>query len=80
MFDYPKYVPIACAYAITAGGEKQRVSIARLLLKNPLIMIFDEATSALDSKTEANIQVRPIETRISLRIDNFFVISRSFLY
>eukprot|EP00002_Diphylleia_rotans_P022819 TRINITY_DN4484_c0_g1_i4.p1 TRINITY_DN4484_c0_g1~~TRINITY_DN4484_c0_g1_i4.p1 ORF type:complete len:792 (-),score=123.73 TRINITY_DN4484_c0_g1_i4:187-2562(-) len=39
-----------------SGGEKQRVSIARLLLKNPLIMIFDEATSALDSKTEANIQ------------------------
>ncbi|HUQ27589.1 MAG TPA: ABC transporter ATP-binding protein/permease [Usitatibacter sp.] len=39
-----------------SGGEKQRVSIARTLLKNPPIMIFDEATSALDSRTEKSIQ------------------------
>jgi ATP-binding cassette subfamily B protein len=39
-----------------SGGEKQRVSIARTLLKNPPIMIFDEATSALDSKSEKAIQ------------------------
>jgi ATP-binding cassette subfamily B protein len=39
-----------------SGGEKQRVSIARTMLKNPPVMIFDEATSALDSKTEKAIQ------------------------
>jgi ATP-binding cassette subfamily B protein len=39
-----------------SGGEKQRVAIARTLLKNPLIVIFDEATSALDSANERAIQ------------------------
>jgi ATP-binding cassette, subfamily B, heavy metal transporter len=39
-----------------SGGEKQRVAIARTLLKNPPIMIFDEATSALDSGNERAIQ------------------------
>jgi ATP-binding cassette, subfamily B, heavy metal transporter len=39
-----------------SGGEKQRVAIARTLLKNPAILIFDEATSALDSATEKAIQ------------------------
>jgi ATP-binding cassette subfamily B protein len=39
-----------------SGGEKQRVAIARTLLKNPPILIFDEATSALDSANERTIQ------------------------
>lgn len=39
-----------------SGGEKQRVAIARVILKAPDILIFDEATSALDTKTEREIQ------------------------
>ena len=39
-----------------SGGEKQRVAIARMLLKQPRIMLFDEATSALDTATEKEIQ------------------------
>jgi ATP-binding cassette subfamily B protein len=39
-----------------SGGEKQRVAIARVILKRPRILIFDEATSALDSRTEQGIQ------------------------
>ena len=39
-----------------SGGEKQRVAIARVILKAPPILIFDEATSALDTKTEQEIQ------------------------
>jgi ATP-binding cassette subfamily B protein len=41
-----------------SGGEKQRVAIARTLLKNPRILVFDEATSALDSATEKAIQAQ----------------------
>ncbi len=39
-----------------SGGEKQRIAIARAILKNPPILVFDEATSALDTRTERAIQ------------------------
>ncbi|XP_060077739.1 ATP-binding cassette sub-family B member 6-like [Ylistrum balloti] len=52
-----------------SGGEKQRVAIARTLLKSPAVVLLDEATSALDTKTERNIQsslLRVCEGRTTL--------------
>ena len=46
-----------------SGGEKQRVAIARVILKEPRILVFDEATSALDTKTEQEIQANLDELR-----------------
>ena len=54
-----------------SGGEKQRVAIARTLLKDPPLLILDEATSALDSRTESEIQTtlaRVSEKRTSIVI------------
>ena len=54
-----------------SGGEKQRVSIARVVLKNPKVLILDEATSSLDSISENLIQEaldRVMENRTSIVI------------
>lgn len=54
-----------------SGGEKQRVAIARTLLKDPPVLVFDEATSALDSRTEQAIQaelMRLAQNRTTLLI------------
>lgn len=57
-----------------SGGEKQRISIARLLVKNPAIYIFDEATSSLDVKTEKTIQATI--TRITKNKTTFIISHR----
>jgi ABC-type transport system involved in Fe-S cluster assembly fused permease/ATPase subunit len=57
-----------------SGGEKQRVAIARTLLKDPQLLILDEATSALDSRTEADIQ--ETLTRVSERRTTIIIAHR----
>ena len=55
-----------------SGGEKQRIAIARTLLKDPPVLIFDEATSALDSANERAIQA---ELRLAARGKTTLVIA-----
>ncbi len=52
-----------------SGGEKQRIAIARVLLKNPSILLFDEATSALDSESENSI-LKALAHRLSTIVDS----------
>lgn len=57
MFHHPGYnTKVGERGLRLSGGEKQRVAIARTLLKNSAILLFDEATSALDNLTEKQIQ------------------------
>ena len=59
-----------------SGGEKQRLAVARLLLKNPSILFFDEATSALDSYTETELMRNIHATLLDERKTAIFVAHR----
>ncbi|GAA5820690.1 hypothetical protein JCM11251_003113 [Rhodosporidiobolus azoricus] len=59
-----------------SGGEKQRLAVARLLLKDPKILFFDEATSALDSSTEADLMRNINQTLLSKSRTSIFIAHR----
>ncbi|KAK4047159.1 Iron-sulfur clusters transporter atm1, mitochondrial [Microbotryomycetes sp. JL201] len=62
--------------AMISGGEKQRMAVARVLLKDPSILFFDEATSALDSSTEADLMRNINSTLLSKHRTAIFVAHR----
>ncbi|WFD35905.1 Iron-sulfur clusters transporter atm1, mitochondrial [Malassezia cuniculi] len=59
-----------------SGGEKQRIAIARMLLKNPELLFFDEATSALDSHTETELMRNVNRTVAELKRTSVFIAHR----
>ncbi|KAF8580573.1 P-loop containing nucleoside triphosphate hydrolase protein [Ramaria rubella] len=59
-----------------SGGEKQRLAVARVLLKDPPILFFDEATSALDGKTEAELMQEINSTLLDKRRTSIFIAHR----
>jgi len=59
-----------------SGGEKQRIALARMILKNPSILVFDEATSALDSNTEIAILSSIKEVISSTKATSIFIAHR----
>lgn len=72
-FEHPPFFSLSLSipYYSTCTGEKQRVAIARTILKNPPLLLLDEATSALDSQTEKQLQIALstlLEGRTSLTI------------
>ncbi|KAG8737822.1 Iron-sulfur clusters transporter atm1, mitochondrial [Ceratobasidium sp. 428] len=61
---------------MVSGGEKQRLAIARVMLKDPPILFFDEATSALDSQTEVDLMRNISSTLLDRRRTSIFIAHR----
>jgi ABC-type multidrug transport system fused ATPase/permease subunit len=55
-FPMGLHTQVGAKGAQLSGGQKQRVAVARVILKNPPIVVFDEATSALDAESEHHVQ------------------------